>query len=258
MNKNGLSTKAERLEFIAQSIQEEGFLSVDSLVENLNVSRMTVHRDLDELQSQGTLRKVRGGATVHRSTQFESSLEYRKRAAIAEKRQIAKAAAKLINSGDVLMIDDSTTSLALLPHLKDFDGLTVITNFTPVLAELEGDNSINLISVGGQYDHRHAAYFGLLSEMVLGQLYADILFASLSSMKDMELYHQDQRIVGVKRAMLESAERRVLLLDSSKIDQGALYRVCAVEEFTDVIFDSNADEAVISQIRERNINTIVA
>lgn len=251
-------TKSLRQEHISRWIQHEGFLSVDKLVGELGVSRMTVHRDLDELEAKGLLRKIRGGATVRRSTQFESSLGYRKRASVEAKRRIGEAASSLINSGDVIMIDDSTTGLALLPHLKQFEDLTVITNFTLLLSALKSETNINLISVGGQYESRHAAYVGMLSEKALAHLYADVLFASVSSMKGSDLYHQDQRIVAVKRAMMASADRRVLILDSSKVGQGALYRVCSVDEFTDVVFDQGIDRTVVGHCRDRDVNVIVA
>lgn len=249
--------KAERLSRIAEWVQEKGFVGVDDLSSSLDVSRMTIHRDLDELENSGALRKVRGGASAHRSTQFESSLNYRKKSAVDEKRKMAVAASKLINSGDVIILDDSTSSLALVPYLHEFEGLTVITNFVPVLNAVEKEGQINLICVGGQYHARYAAYFGYLSEEFMNGVYADILFASTSSMKGADLYHQDQRIVGIKRAMMKSAERRVLLMDTSKIDQGALYRLGSVSEFTDVILDSNVDESVVSQLRERVSNVIV-
>src|SRR5690625_901210 len=126
-------SKGARLSYINERVRSVGFVAVDDLVDELEVSRMTVHRDLDELQSSGALRKVRGGASAHRSTQFESDLQFRLNAETEEKQRIAAVAAQFANDGDVVLMDDSTTALGLIPHLEERAPFTVITNFLPVL-----------------------------------------------------------------------------------------------------------------------------
>src|SRR5690625_5061379 len=82
------TSKRARLTYINERVRAVGFVAVDDLVDEVEVSRMTVHRDLDELQSSGALRKVRGGASAHRSTQFESDLQFRLNAETEEKQRI--------------------------------------------------------------------------------------------------------------------------------------------------------------------------
>ncbi len=254
----GTMTKAARLEYIRTAVRRDGFVNVDDLAESLRVSRMTVHRDLDELQSLGTLRKVRGGASAQRSTRYESDLPYRLATAVEEKRRIAAAAAELAHDGDVVIVDDSTSALQLLPRLEQLSPLTVITNSMPVLQALGTRNDLSVIALGGLYDVRHAAFLGMLCENNLANLYADVLFASTSSLRGRVLYHQDQHVVTTKRAMIRAAGRRVLLLDHTKIGHGALYRLCDIGEFTHVVVDDKVDDEVVGAIRDVGVEVIVA
>lgn len=251
-------TKAARLDLISEIVNQRGFVSVDDLTEQLGVSRMTVHRDLEELQRLSLLRKVRGGASAHRSTQFESDLQFRAMSAIEEKQKMARVAAELVSEGDVVIVDDSTTVLAVVPHLVTRAPLTVITNFMPAMQQLSNHPDVNLIALGGEYTPRYQSFLGVMCERSLSELYADVLFASTSAVRGLDLYHQDQRVVTAKRAMMKAAQRRVLLMDHSKIDHGALHRLGSIDEFTHVIVDDQVDPAVVRLFEEANVTVLVA
>ncbi|QGF22391.1 DeoR/GlpR family DNA-binding transcription regulator [Raineyella fluvialis] len=250
-------TKAARLAYISAAVRREGFVNVEDLADSLNVSRMTVHRDLDELQSLGTLRKVRGGASAQRSTRFESDLQYRLASAVEEKRRMAAVAAELANGGDVVLVDDSTSALAVVPRLGQRGPMTVITNFLPAMQALVGHPEISLIALGGLYEERYAAFLGVLCENNLADLYADVLFASTSALRDTVLYHQDQRVVTAKQAMIRAAGRRVLLLDHSKIGQGALHRLGDIADFTHVVVDDLVPKEVIRRLADTGVEVLI-
>lgn len=251
-------SKGGRLSYINERVRAVGFVAVDDLVDELEVSRMTIHRDLDELQSSGALRKVRGGASAHRSTQFESDLQFRLTAETDEKQRIAAAAAQFANDGDVVLIDDSTTALGLVPHLEERAPFTVITNFLPVLERLSANPQMNVIGLGGQYVARYAAFLGKLCEENLRSLFADVAFISSSSLRNGVLYHQDQQVLATKRAMMEASDRRVLLMDHSKIGQAALFKLGDVSEFTHVVVDDKTDPAIVSMIEDFGVDVVVA
>lgn len=251
-------SKAERLEHITTAVRRDGFVNVEQLVEALGVSRMTIHRDLDDLQERGTLRKVRGGASAHRSTQYESDLLYRSGTAVEEKKRIAAKAAELVDDGEVVIVDDSTSALRLLPHLAQHERMTIITNCLPAMQEASSHPHVNLISLGGQFVPRYASFLGLICENNLKGLLADVLFTSTSSIRGGTLYHQDQRVVTTKRAMMEAAQRRVLLMDHTKFGQGALYRLGDVSEFSHVVVDDQVDPTVVTQLREQGVTVLTA
>lgn len=251
-------SKGARLNYINERVRAVGFVAVDDLVDELEVSRMTVHRDLDELQSIGALRKVRGGASAHRSTQFESDLQFRLNAETEEKQRIASVAAQFANDGDVILMDDSTTALGLIPHLEERAPFTVITNFLPVLERLSANPQMNVIGLGGQYIARYAAFLGMICEENLGALFADVAFISTSSMRNGVLYHQDQQVLATKRAMMEASDRRVLLMDHTKIGQAALFKLGDISDFTHIVVDDKTDDSVVSMIRDHGVDVVVA
>ena len=249
--------KAARLAHNAAAVAKNGFASVEDLADTLQVSRMTVHRDLDDLQRMGVLCKVRGGASVFRSTQFESDLHYRATSAVEEKKRIAAAAIELFSDGEVVVLDDSTTALGIVPLLANRPPMTVITNFMPAMTQLASYPNVNLIGLGGQFEPRYSAYLGKLCEEGLAGLYADVLFASTSSILGTTLYHQDQRVVATKQAMMRAAHSRVLMLDHTKVGQGALYRLGDVDELTHVVVDAAVGPDQVGRMEERGVEVIV-
>src|SRR5574337_871378 len=110
------SNQNERQEWITRYILEHGSVLIDDLVERFNVSRMTIHRDLDDLEKQGVLRKIRNGATAQPSGLFESDIRYRLNQQKAEKVAIAPVALSFIEPGQSILLDEATTLLPLV-HL---------------------------------------------------------------------------------------------------------------------------------------------
>ena len=155
-------------------VLREDFISLKDLAARLDVSLMTVHRDLDKLERQGVLRKVRGGATPQPSSLFESNVRYRLTAGETEKQALARAAIDQVEPGQSVMIDESTTGLALARLLPGRVPLTVITNSLTVVQELRPITEIHLIVLGGDYWPRHDAFCGLACEAAVAALRADL------------------------------------------------------------------------------------
>jgi len=233
-------------------------VTVDHLVATLDVSRMTIHRDLDALEHDGVLRKVRGGATAARSSLFESDLPYRMTSAVAAKAAIGMAAAQLLERGQAVLCDESTTTMASLKAYDPIETITVITNCFPTMQFVTDSTKHRLISLGGDYVPRYQAFLGLLCEKAIEGLYADVLLASCSAVLDRHTFHQDQQIVAVKRAMLASAPTRILLLDSTKIGTGAVYALGRIADFTHLVTDDGAPESFLAAAREDGLAVIVA
>ena len=131
-------------------LMDAGQASVDNLALRFGVSKMTVHRDLDELEEGGFLRKVRGGASILPSSLFESDFRYRQKQATEEKQRLAAAAVAMIEPGQTVIIDDGSTAGGIARHLADLRPLTVITNNLAVIQELAGAGGISLIALVGQ------------------------------------------------------------------------------------------------------------
>ncbi|WP_110644014.1 DeoR/GlpR family DNA-binding transcription regulator [Salinicola sp. CPA57] len=222
------------LDYIIQA----GSAQVDELAERFGVSRMTVHRDLDGLSDQGMVNKQHGGVTTRSSSVFESNFALRSHIATREKQALARAALEEIASGEAVMLDDSTTAAELASLLPSREPLTVITNSLESIERLKAASGIKLITLGGDYQPRFNATFGLLCEQTLANLRANVAVLSASAILGTTAYVQDPAVTQIKRAQMAAAERRILLVHSAKFGHGALHRLADLGEFDLVLIDA--------------------
>ncbi|WP_207782470.1 DeoR/GlpR family DNA-binding transcription regulator, partial [Phytoactinopolyspora limicola] len=252
------NSRATRQSEIADYVLREGSVSASRLAELFGVSLMTVHRDLDELERQGVVRKFRGGVSAQPSSVFESNVAFRLRTAKAEKAAIAQYARVMIEPGMAVMLDDSTTTLELAHLLPDITPLTVITNFLEVIKTVSQVPGMRLLSLGGEYYPTHDSFLGVPCIEAIESLRADVLFTSTSAVSTSHAFHQEQEIVLVKRAMMRSAGRSVLLIDHTKLGNTALHQLAPLSEFDDVVVDGGAAPDTIRALRDRGVNVHVA
>lgn len=249
----GQSAPRERREQIRMLVVEEGFVRIEDLAETHGVSIMTIHRDLDTLQTEGWLRKVRGGATARPSAQYHGDVRHRIEAMADIKQLLARAAVDLVEPGHSVMVDESTTGLALAELLPGKSPLTVISNFLAIIKRLAGEPGIDLIALGGAYYPAYDAFLGMRTNEAIRSLRADVLFMSTTAVTDGHCYHQSQETVAVKRALMESAARRILLIDHTKFSKSGLYQLAPLTAFDLVIVDSHTDEPNLTAMQTAGV-----
>lgn len=254
---SGLSG-ADRRERIAEYVLARDSVATKELAARFDVSVMTVHRDLDELERQGVLRKVRGGATPQPSSLFESNVRFRLSSARGEKEALARYALGLIEPGEAVLLDDATTTLALARLLPSLTPLTVITNYLATIQTLRDVPGIRLIALGGEYFPSHDSFTGVVCEGAIAALRADIFFMSTSAVSAGFAFHQEQEIVKIKRSMLAAANRRVLLLDHGKLGKVALHRLAPLTDFDLVVVDAGVDPERLRELRDAKVPVEVA
>ncbi|OXM72221.1 MULTISPECIES: DeoR/GlpR family DNA-binding transcription regulator [Amycolatopsis] len=246
-----------RQQRITDYVVKKGQASAAELAELTGVSVMTVHRDLDELARRGLLRKYRGGVSAQPSTVFESNTEYRLNAHVEAKAAIAREALSLVEPGMSILLDDSTTALALARLLHQVTPLTVATNYLRIIEVLKHIDDLRLIGLGGDYSATHDSFLGMPCLEAVERLTVDATFVSTSAMNSEMTFHQEPEIVMVKRAMLASAEIRVLLMDSSKMPRTALHRLAEIEDFHHLVVDSGVSGYLLNELQDQT-NVAVA
>jgi len=237
---------------------EEGTVRIEQLAERFGISLMTVHRDLDELESRGILRKSRGVATATSTNLVESSDIYRSTQQAAEKEAVVFAAIELVEPGQAIFLDDSTTVLQLAQYLPNKAPLTVITNSITLMNNLRTTRGISLLGLGGQYYNWCSAFMGPMTVQAISKLRADILIMSTSAITNSTIYHQFLETVDTKRAMFESSNKRILLADHTKFQRQALHALAPLKDFDAVIVDYGTPKTEIKHMRDGGVNVIVA
>ena len=227
----------DRRQAIMDLLVAQRMVDLDDLSDRFAVSKMTIHRDLDDLEQAGMLRKVRGGATIEAGSHFESDFRFRQQQEGDAKRRMAEAALELVEPGMTIMVNDGSMASVLGEMLPQKRPLTVITNNAAVIDRLKTESGIDLIAVGGSYSVKFNGFFGVVAEETLSRLSADIAFISTPAVSGSRVYHMDDDVVRAKRAMIASAARRCLLVNHKRFNHTALHVLAAVEEFEIIITD---------------------
>ncbi|GAA4294050.1 DeoR/GlpR family DNA-binding transcription regulator [Streptomyces venetus] len=251
----GQQGPAARQTAMAEQVLADGSATAAELAERFGVSLMTIHRDLDELERQGIVRKFRGGVTAQPSGVFESNVQYRLKTMRAEKAAVAERALRMVEPGMAILLDDSTSTLEIARRLRtgEVTPLTVVTNFLEAINLLADQRGIHLMALGGDYDPLHSSFLGVSCVEAVEQLRVDVCFASTSAVHRGYAYHQEQHIVSVKRAMLDAAARNVLLIDHTKLGRVALHRVVPLSRFDLLLVDDGASPEELRDLDEHKV-----
>ncbi|WP_262698738.1 MULTISPECIES: DeoR/GlpR family DNA-binding transcription regulator [Streptomyces] len=244
----------ERRRRLRELVTSKGFVRTSELAAEFAVSVMTIHRDLNALQAQGWLRKVRGGASCLPSTQFHGSVGERMATMAQTKQRLARAAAEELAPGQIVVIDDSTTCLGLTQHLPHHTPITVITNSLPAITALAREPGAALVALGGTYFPAYDAFMGPHTAQSMSAFRADVLFMSTTAVTAGRCYHMSPETVQVKQAMMAAAARRVLLVDHTKFANQGLYALAPLTDFDLVVVDDAAPAGEVRGLREHGVD----
>ncbi|AJD43434.1 DeoR family transcriptional regulator protein (plasmid) [Rhizobium gallicum bv. gallicum R602sp] len=248
----------DRRQAIMDLLVAQRVVDLDDLSDRFAVSKMTIHRDLDDLEQAGMLRKVRGGATIEAGGHFESDFRFRQQQEGEAKRRMAEAALELVEPGMTVMVNDGSMASVLGELLPQRRPLTVITNNAAVIDRLKTESGINLIAVGGRYSMKFNGFFGVVAEQALSRLSADIAFISTPAVSGLRVYHMDDDVVRSKRAMIASAARRCLLLNHKRFNHTALHVLATIDEFEVIITDQEPSVDIRAALEGSNVQLRVA
>lgn len=242
-----------------QLLEDRGEVTVADLSRAAGVSEMTIRRDLEALERQGLLRRVRGGAVTAVSRGYEPPYGLRAGRNLEAKARIAAKAASLVGEGETLIVDVGTTALELARSLAQRSGLTILTPSFRAAELLVPNPELRVIVTGGIARPGELSLIGDLAERAFADLHCDAVYLGAggvdASVGVTEFNLDDAR---VKRAALASARRCVVLADSSKLDRVAVASVCPVDRVDVLITDDGASEALLAQLRERDVEVLVA
>lgn len=225
----------ERHEEIMNILERDKSISVNKLSKLLYVSAPTIRRDLSILEEQGKVLRTHGGVVLREAAEKEIPLMYREEQNSRSKQVIAEKAARLISDGNVIFLDASSTVAHLVPHLKKFNDIIVVTN-SPKTSLRLGEENIKNYCTGGLLLAHSIAYVGNEAEDFVSNINADIFFFSSRGYID-DGYITDSSVeeAAVKKAMMKHADRCYYLCDSSKKNKKYMYNICSVSDVDEII-----------------------
>ena len=233
--------KEREQEIISILKTKNGFATVKNLCETLFASESSIRRDLKSLEERGLVKRSYGGASLISNSSNIVTFNHRTRQNADEKREIAKKAISLINEGDIIFLDQSSTSFFLANELINRNSLTVVTNNIEIMMLLS-NSGIKLISSGGFLsDENRNCLIGGDAQSTFKNVFADIVFFSVKAISDDGIVTDCSREeIVVRNAMLKNAQKKVLLCDSSKFDKRAPFKQCELGEVDYLISEGNA------------------
>ena len=243
----------ERQQRIRQLLLEHGVLRINELAEQFSVSDMTIRRDLEVLEEAGHLERTFGGAIVSDQAAFESSYAVRLNTRAPQKQAIASYAKTLIQEGDTIALDASTTALALAREITK-QRVTIITNSLDIALELRSATA-RVILTGGYLRQVAGSFAGPLAVASLARLRVDQAFISAKAVSVQDgLMDSDLDEAEVKRAMMRSAAKVTALLDTKKYGKRALGRICSLDALDLIISDAALDTRVQQALTEQHVH----
>ncbi len=244
-------TTFERRQRLVRFLRERPGIKVTELAECLNVSQGTIRNDLRALEQTGQIERVRGGAVTRDSHQCANpSFAARVRVHAEAKARIAGRAAEMVEEGDSIILDASTTVFAMVPYLERLRNLTIVTNGIETALALSKNRSHTVILVGGVLRPDGTSVVGHLGAKILDDLHIKTAFVSCSGVTPKAgLTEIDIQEVLVKRRMIGCAERVVALIDSHKFGRVDLTSFAGLEQISHILSDGDLDPTFIDQLR---------
>ncbi len=243
-----------RKKYIIECIEKEGSVSVVDLAQQLDVSEMTIRRDLNELEQVGLIRRVHGGAIGARGRSYEPPLAVRSNENRAIKDHLGEYAAGLVSEGDSISLDIGSTIHAVASHLKGTRNITVITPSLPIAGLFLDRADVRLILPGGVVRPGETSMVGDLAHRNLKILFVDRLFlgaGAIDSKAELTEYNMDDALI--KQTMIQNAKEVTLVLDSSKFEKVAFAHVAPFSVVNQLITNAVPPKPLLNALKSAGV-----
>lgn len=240
-------------------LQEEGSARVRTLAEAFDVSEVTVRQDLEKLEADGFIVREHGGAFLKSVTQQVRAMALQHAENMDAKRAIGRAAAALVGDGETLILDSGSTTTEVAAQLPGRRDMTVITNALNIALMLGAEPGFDVHMSGGHFKAPTLSLSGDRSADYFRGLFAQTLFLATAAV-DLRagLTYPALSDIPVKRAMIEAAERVVLVADSSKIGRRSFTALGGIELVDVLVTDAGIAAADRIAIEQAGVEVLVA
>jgi DeoR/GlpR family transcriptional regulator of sugar metabolism len=244
----------DRQRTILSKLSEKEKITVNELIEILNVSGVTVRQDLDYLQKQGFIQRIHGGAVL----QSEDEISHRLGINYEVKTAIAESAAKTIKRGETIFIEAGSANALLARMLSGLMGLTVVTNNVFITRTLK-NSSINVILLGGIFQHQSECVVGALAQKGLEFINFSKAFLGVDGISPKDgVTCADMLRADVSSEVVRKSQEVIVLTDSAKIGKTAMSKVCDLKDIDCIVTDSGITDDMKAKFEECGVEVIIA
>ncbi|MDQ2912593.1 MAG: DeoR/GlpR family DNA-binding transcription regulator [Chloroflexota bacterium] len=246
----------ERQNAIAQIVARSGRARVSALSAQFGVSGVTIRKDLIALETEGRVIRAHGGAIAVNSAPSELAFSLRERMQRESKTRIGAAAAALVEDGETIAVDASTTGLYLVRHLKGraWTQLTVVTNGIRIASELAGEPGIIVLVPGGRLRWEAMSFVGHLGDGLFRRInVGKAMLGAAGISVDAGLTDATEEEAQIKRAMASAAREVIAIVDHTKWGKVAVATFCKLDQLSRIVTDDQAPQALVDEVASLRI-----
>jgi DeoR family ulaG and ulaABCDEF operon transcriptional repressor len=255
---------AQRDAEISRLLQIQGFISFKQLCQRLDASSATIRRDLERLESQGMIERVRGGARLKDGGKSTASdglvgapFEQNKTRHAEQKAAIGRAAAKLCTRGEAIIIDGGTTTFQMCSHLEGLE-LQVLTNSLHIVNALLPQPGARVSVPGGAIFREQNIILSPFEDDGINRYHASKLFMGAAAVGAKGLMQADVVLIQAEQKLMDRADQLIVLVDSSKFRASASFVVCDLDDIDVVITDAGVRDEDVRMLKSHKIEVITA
>lgn len=245
---------SERHQLILQKLQDTGHVSVKELSSEMNVSDVTIRKDLKLLEDKHLLFRTHGGGSKTNPYIKDRPISEKEALNAEEKNKIAKVAATMIGDNDSIIIASGTTMLALARSLNPDKHLTIITSALYVALELSRHKNMDVLQLGGQVRQTSSSVIGPYAEHILEDVSCSILFLGVDGIDlSVGLTTTSLMEARLNQKMIDAAQTTVVLADSSKFGRRGLGKICSLDQIQHIITDDGISPSIVKLLEDKGI-----
>ncbi|MFD0768721.1 DeoR/GlpR family DNA-binding transcription regulator [Bacillus sp. CGMCC 1.60114] len=254
----------ERKRIIIEQVELRGKVKVSELAKEFSVSTETIRRHLGDLDREKKLKKVYGGAVGLPGTKIDPPMLEREMLCLEEKKRIGYKAATFVEDGDVIVIDDGSTPLQMVPYLIYRKNLTVITSSFPVATQLISFINKKMIDgqvlfIGGKVAPKHCRVSGSISQQVIQQFHFDKAFISIDGLlPNFGVSGFELEKAKLSESMIRQAKETFILCDHTKLGVRGNYRISGFLDIHHIVCDKSMPHSFEEEIKRAGIQWTVS
>jgi DeoR family transcriptional regulator of aga operon len=250
---------AERHKFILDTLAQSGFIRVIDAAKALDVTTVTIRKDLKILEKNGQLYRTHGSASPINPHMKDRAASEKEKIHPEEKRRIGVEASKLIEEDDYIIVNSGSTIYAFAEALQSKERLTVVSASIKVTLILYEKENINIIQLGGAVRKRSKSVIGGAATSMLKDITCSKLFLGVDGVDvDFGVTTSNMEEAELNRSMMASALKTIVLCDSSKFGRKGFGKVCSIDKIDVIITDSAVPKSVVKEFEEQGVEVIIA